>query len=587
MKFVALVSGGKDSIYAIHLAILEQQHELMACIHLGAPPSRPFTESPPGEERSDDDDDEPEESYMYQSAGSNVVKCQIEECLNVPCLVYPRKGRSIQTGLLYRTTSTTITGTTGSTEEKEEEEDEVEDLYQALVQAKALYPMIEGVCSGAILSNYQRNRIEQIVCHRLQLHSLAYLWRKSNPSLLLQEMIQNGNISAILIKTASPPGLIPHRHLNRTLHELFPYFQQLQHKYQFQLCGEGGEYESFVLDATIFTRAHFIINASQIQIDPHDDIIGTLHVTQYHTAPKSPKSIVLGVPDKVEHPETHSTKKFNTKRAKMRQQRFRSSRHHPVLLAPPPLPVSISPHTRIRRVNGGFYSISEITCPQTLHPTPLDPTKTNDDDDDDTISIRIQTEIHEILQLLQSLLETIHCTAHDILMVHVYVANISYFAILNEQYRHFFGVLLPLSRITVDIGTIFGTHHVTKGTQSNIMMDCVVQCGSGAYMREYHFDDTTDGADEDDESEWKQLCTICNTQMLCNGNVVPGYIDGIIVDPNQLQNDDDDEYEDEETRIEVEKNYIPNRLLEETDVDATVVCPVGRVYTKNARRGLV
>jgi hypothetical protein len=89
---------------------------------------------------------------------------------------------------------------------------------------------------------------------------------------------------------------------------------------------------------------------------------------------------------------------------------------------------------------------------------------------------------------------------------------------------------------------------------------------------EFHFDDIT--AHDEKTSEWTQLCDICTAQMMCNGNVIPGDIDGMMVDPNQEQKDDD-EYEDEETRIEDEKNRIPT-VHNEDDTDSTVLllCPI-------------
>lgn len=51
--------------------------------------------------------------------------------------------------------------------------------------------------SGAILSNYQRTRVEN-VCGRLGLTSLAYLWRRPQ-SPLLAEMVDAG-LDAVLVK---------------------------------------------------------------------------------------------------------------------------------------------------------------------------------------------------------------------------------------------------------------------------------------------------------------------------------------------------------------------------------------------------
>ena len=65
--------------------------------------------------------------------------------------------------------------------------DEVEDMYILLREIKRQIPSVAAVSSGAIASDYQRLRVEN-VCARLGLVSLAYLW-KQDQSLLLQEMV--------------------------------------------------------------------------------------------------------------------------------------------------------------------------------------------------------------------------------------------------------------------------------------------------------------------------------------------------------------------------------------------------------------
>lgn len=66
---------------------------------------------------------------------------------------------------------------------------------------------------GAILSDYQRVRVEN-VCSRLNLISLAYLWRRDQTE-LLQEMI-DCQVHAIIIKVStrnSPPPLAAYKSL--------------------------------------------------------------------------------------------------------------------------------------------------------------------------------------------------------------------------------------------------------------------------------------------------------------------------------------------------------------------------------------
>ncbi|KAF7252095.1 Diphthine--ammonia ligase [Varanus komodoensis] len=59
---------------------------------------------------------------------------------------------------------------------------------------------VEAVSVGAILSDYQRVRVED-VCKRLALQPLAYLWRQ-NQETLFREMISS-DIQAIIIKVAA------------------------------------------------------------------------------------------------------------------------------------------------------------------------------------------------------------------------------------------------------------------------------------------------------------------------------------------------------------------------------------------------
>jgi diphthine-ammonia ligase len=94
----------------------------------------------------------------------------------IPLIRKPIKGTSVNQELFYE-------------KSKEEVEDEVEDLFELVKEAKEQYK-IEAVSSGAILSDYQRLRVEN-VCDRLGLISLSYLWQKDQTE-LLDSMIENG-----------------------------------------------------------------------------------------------------------------------------------------------------------------------------------------------------------------------------------------------------------------------------------------------------------------------------------------------------------------------------------------------------------
>jgi enamine deaminase RidA (YjgF/YER057c/UK114 family) len=89
------------------------------------------------------------------------------------------------------------------------------------------------------------------------------------------------------------------------------------------------------------------------------------------------------------------------------------------------------------------------------------------------------TEALEIFCILQSTLERVSCLATDVIMVHLYLSEISHFAKINEHYRKFFGTELPPSRSTVAVGK-----YVLPGGR-RVLFDCLVQCGSGEYLRSH------------------------------------------------------------------------------------------------------
>ena len=122
-------------------------------------------------------------------------------------------------------------------------------MYNLIKEAKEKFPLINSVSSGAILSKYQKNRVENI-CKRLQLESLSFLWNYEQTS-LLNEMIQN-NMNSIIIKTCVI-GL-DKEDLMKSLKEINNKLLKLKDKYGINVCGEGGEYETITLDCEIYKK---------------------------------------------------------------------------------------------------------------------------------------------------------------------------------------------------------------------------------------------------------------------------------------------------------------------------------------------
>lgn len=181
------------------------------------------------------------DSYMYQSVGHDAIE-SIAKCFGLPLYRHPIRGTPKNLDYDYVPTA----------------EDEVEDLYELLKTVKKDFPDVEGVSSGAIHSNYQKNRVEEI-CARLGMTSIAYLWGREQAG-LLDEMIAS-NLNAVLIKTAVI-GLGP-VDLGRSIAEMRDKLFDLKEKYQINVCGEGGEFESLTLDCPLFKEFRLEIEEAE------------------------------------------------------------------------------------------------------------------------------------------------------------------------------------------------------------------------------------------------------------------------------------------------------------------------------------
>uniref|UniRef100_A0A8C1UAB1 Diphthine--ammonia ligase n=1 Tax=Cyprinus carpio TaxID=7962 RepID=A0A8C1UAB1_CYPCA len=95
----------------------------------------------------------------------------------------------------------------------------VSDLVMVLQEKER----VEAVSFGAILSDYQRIRVEN-VCVRLQLQLQVYLWCQDQAELLREIIILSG-LQGLIIKVAVY-GLDPQRRLGKSLAEMEPYLHE-------------------------------------------------------------------------------------------------------------------------------------------------------------------------------------------------------------------------------------------------------------------------------------------------------------------------------------------------------------------------
>ena len=154
-----------------------------------------------------------------------------------------------------------------------EPEAEINDLQEALAPLR-----IDGIISGALASEYQRCRIER-VCHALHLKSFAPLWHK-NPSQLLNDMIRADFSIAVIAVAAEGLGKA---WLGRILDmDALNDLKRVHDRYGVHVGGEGGEYETLVLDCPLY-RQHLHISEAEAKWDGSR---GTLQITRVSEIPK-------------------------------------------------------------------------------------------------------------------------------------------------------------------------------------------------------------------------------------------------------------------------------------------------------------
>ncbi|XP_059375472.1 diphthine--ammonia ligase isoform X2 [Carassius carassius] len=389
MRVVALISGGKDSCYNM-LQCVSAGHSIVALANL-----MPHTHAP-----------DELDSYMYQTVGHQAVDLYAE-AMGVPLYRRTIEGSSLHTEREYSQT----------------EGDEVEDLYQLLKLVKEK-ECVEAVSVGAILSDYQRVRVEH-VCVRLQLQPLAYLWRRDQAE-LLREIISS-DLHAVLVKVAAY-GLDPERHLGKSLAEMEECLHELSEKYGVHICGEGGEYETFTVDCPLFKKK-IVIDSMETVIHSADAFapVGYLHFTRMHTEDKREASGGRPLPltrcpcqntidrmtEELEYadktPDVQGGCPSSTERSCQ------------------PEPGGVPSHSS--RSSSGFQWISGLTALQSEHPD-------------------VQSQTQHVFTLLQRQLQEKGLLMKHVLLVHLYVSDMENFSQINSVYCSYFP-LSPPARVCV------------------------------------------------------------------------------------------------------------------------------------------
>lgn len=206
MRFASLLSGGKDSTLAHHVA---EQHGWTPTAGIVVRPQDP-------------------ESHMFHLPNLDLARAHVDVLGLDPIEVEAPPGKETETAVL-------------------------EDAFEAALERGA-----ETVVSGAVASEYQRVRIER-AAHRVGLKTHAPLWHK-DPVAILDTLLEGGfdvRFSAVAAYGMDRSWL-GRRLDDQARDELV----QLQGSHGVHPGGEGGEYETLVLDAPSF-RQRIEVRASE------------------------------------------------------------------------------------------------------------------------------------------------------------------------------------------------------------------------------------------------------------------------------------------------------------------------------------
>ncbi|MCA1915418.1 diphthine--ammonia ligase [Methanospirillum hungatei] len=206
MRIGALLSGGKDSLYAAW-RMIQTGHEIACFITIQS-------RNP--------------ESYMFHTPNIGLTRLQAEAA-GIPLIVQETDGL---------------------------EEKELDDLTAAIQRGACAYGL-EGIVTGAIQSVYQASRIERI-CHLESLWCFSPLWLCDQEQ-YLSSLIADG-FEVIIAGVFAEP--LDESWLGIPLDLSFlERMKKITKKYHVSLAGEGGEYESFVCNAPFFTKKITIMDA--------------------------------------------------------------------------------------------------------------------------------------------------------------------------------------------------------------------------------------------------------------------------------------------------------------------------------------
>ena len=219
MKLAVLFSGGKDSMLALDMAA--EHHDIAGLITL-------LSLNP--------------DSYMFHTPLVSQTALQAE-CMGLPHIIVETPGVK---------------------------ERELDDLKKAVEIAVEEWG-VDGVVSGAVASVYQAARIQR-VCRRVGVWSFNPLWQMPQQE-VVAEVVRRG-YRVFISRVAGYP--LDERWLGRFLDEgTVEELASLADEMGLSPAGEGGEFETFVVDGPFFKRPLRVVEMSRYysNFSGHVDVV--------------------------------------------------------------------------------------------------------------------------------------------------------------------------------------------------------------------------------------------------------------------------------------------------------------------------
>ncbi len=207
-KAIALYTGGKDSHYAI-LKAEEEGYEIPIIVIV-------YPKNP--------------ESWMFHTVNIKWTRLHVEAMNKKPVIIH-----------------------TSGIKEKE-----VEELLVELIKLKEKEEF-NTIVTGAVASKYQKKRIDYIA-NKLGIKHYAPLWGSNPEELLLKE----AETLDFIITAVQAYGLTEKWLGVKLAKDNIEEFLRICRKYQISPVGEGGEFETFVVDSPLMSKRIRIRKAQKI-----------------------------------------------------------------------------------------------------------------------------------------------------------------------------------------------------------------------------------------------------------------------------------------------------------------------------------